>query len=131
MSSLGCNVQVAFEELVGLTFKIHKHDAIAELGMAGDDESANDGGIAVEPEGEANANADGERDEELNVAASAAEVGSFEAHGNVAVFLTDLDLDLGVVTGELAAIGFGGGVGDGMSAGMGVGRIHGGSDRAQ
>jgi hypothetical protein len=119
-SELGCYVQVAFEELVCFTFKINKHDAVSELGMAGDYEAVNDGGIAIEPEREANTRADSEWDEQLDVTTSATEVGGFEARGDVAVFLMDLDLDLSAATGILAAIrnGCGGGVG------MGVERLH-------
>jgi hypothetical protein len=44
--------------LFSLTFELHEHDAVAELGMAGDDESSDDDGAAVEPEGNPKADAD-------------------------------------------------------------------------
>ena len=51
-------VQVSVQELFSLTFEFHEHDAVAELGMAGDDESSDDHGVAVEPEDGLKANAD-------------------------------------------------------------------------
>src|ERR1035437_6753954 len=89
--------------------------------MAGDDESPDDDGVAVEPEGGLKADADRERNHQLDIATAETEVGGFEAHGDVAAFLADFDLDLRGVARMLAAIGFG------YSAirGLGVGRIHG------
>ena len=54
----GDGVQVPGQELFSLTFEFHEHDAVAELGMAGDDESSDVNGVAVEPEGASNADAD-------------------------------------------------------------------------
>jgi len=93
--------------LVCLAFKIHKHDAVAILRMARDYQAVNDSGIALEPECEVDATADGKWDEELDVTASAAEVGGFEAHGNVAAFLVNFDLDVCGETWMPAALGFG------------------------
>ena len=41
-----------------LTFEFDEHDAVAELGMAGDDDCLDDDGAAVEPEGGSKADAD-------------------------------------------------------------------------
>jgi len=109
------------QELFSLTFEFHKHDAIAELGMAGDDESSDDNGVAVEPDGGMKADADGERNQQLDVTAAAADVGGFEAHRDVAAFLVDFDLDLKGVARVKAAVMFGNSGG----RGLGVGRIHG------
>jgi hypothetical protein len=75
--------------------------------MAGDDESSEDGGVAVEPEGGLNADADWELRAQMNVTTAATEVGGFKAQGDVAAFSLDFDLDLdGVATME-ATIGCG------------------------
>jgi hypothetical protein len=44
------SVDVPVEQYFCLALLIHKHDAIAELGMAGDYASAKDYGLAIEPE---------------------------------------------------------------------------------
>ncbi len=92
--TLGDGVLVALEEVFCLTLKIDKYDAVAEIGMAGNDESMDDDGVAVEPESDLNPGAARHWHDELDVAASATEVGGFEAHGDVAAFPADFDLDL-------------------------------------
>lgn len=115
----GC--QVTAQELFSLTFEFHEHDAVAELGMPSDDDSANDNGITVEPKGGLDADRKWELQEHLDVAAAATEVGGYEAHGNVAALLSEFDLDLEGVARMKAPVGFGCGGG----SGLGVGRIHG------
>jgi hypothetical protein len=51
-------VEVSGQELFCLTFEFDEHDAVAELGMAGDDDCLDDDGAGVEPEGGSNADAD-------------------------------------------------------------------------
>ena len=97
-----------FRSCSRLTFEFHEHDAVAELGMAGDDASADDDGAAVEPKRDANAGADRKRHEQLDVAAAATEVGGFESQGEVGAFLADFGLDLDGVAIMEAAIMFGG-----------------------
>jgi hypothetical protein len=67
------------------------------------------------------ADADRERNHQLDIATAETEVGGFEAHGDVAAFLADFDLDLRGGARMLAAIGFG----YSATRGLGVGRIHG------
>ena len=117
----GDRLQVTAQELISFTFEIHEHDAVAELGMAGDDASLDDDGVAAEPEGDLQACAEWEGHDQLDVAAAATEVGGLEAHGEVAAFLADFDLDLDGVARMLAEIWFGGN----RVGGLGVGRIHG------
>jgi hypothetical protein len=95
------------QELFSLTFEFHEHDAVAEFGMAGDDESSEDDGVAVEPEGGLNADADWELRAQMNVTTAATEVGGYEAHGDVAAFSLDFDLDLDGVARMKATIFFG------------------------
>jgi hypothetical protein len=104
-----CNdgMQVTVQELFSLTFEIHEHDAIAELGMASDDASLDDDVGAAEPKGDLHACAESEGHDQLDVAAAKTEVGGFEAHGGVAAGLADFDWDLNVVASMEAGIGFG------------------------
>jgi hypothetical protein len=101
-------LQVAVQELISFTFEIQEHDAVAELGMAGYDSPLDGDWVASEPEGELHAGAEWEGRYQLDVAAAATEVGGFQAHGVVAAFLADFDLDLYGVAGMAAAIWFGG-----------------------
>ena len=89
-----------------MTFEFHEHDAVAELGMAGDDDSTDDDRAVVDPEGSPNAYTEWELDQHFDVAAAATEVGGHETQGNVAAFLVDFDLDLYRVARMQAAIGF-------------------------
>src|SRR5208337_1074093 len=89
--------------------------------MAGDDESLDDDGTVVEPEGGSNAGAEWELHEHLDVTAATTEVGGYEAQWDVATFLVDFDLDLDGTARMEAAIG----CGWSGSRGLGVGRIHG------
>ena len=84
-----------------LTIEFGEHDAVAEIGMAGDNASSNDDGGGREPEGGLNAGADWEGHHQLDVAAAATEVGGLETHGDSAAFLADFDLD---VDGEAAMV---------------------------
>ena len=59
-SLCGYGFEISFQQRFSFTFKIHKHDAVAEFGMAGDDETLDDDGIAVEPEGGMKADTDWE-----------------------------------------------------------------------
>ena len=93
--------------MFSLTFKFHEHDAVAELGMAGDDDTLNDDGAGVEPERGLNPGCEWELHERLDVAAAATEVGGYEAHGDVDAFLAEFDLDLECVARMAAVIGFG------------------------
>jgi len=117
----GDRLQVTAQELFSLTFEIQEHDAVAELGMAGDDASLDDDGVTAEPEGDLHAGAEWKGHHQLDVAAAATEIGGFEAHGDVAAFLADFDLDLDGVARMLAAIRF---CGSGVR-GSRVGQIHG------
>ncbi|HEY6303364.1 MAG TPA: hypothetical protein VIX14_09885 [Terriglobales bacterium] len=45
---------VALEEVFCLTLEIHKYDAVAEIGMVGNDASRDDDGVAIEPENDLN-----------------------------------------------------------------------------
>jgi hypothetical protein len=103
----GDSCQVTAQELFSLTFEFHEHDAVAELGMPSDDDSANDNGITVEPKGGLNADCKWELQEHLDVAAAATEVGGYEAHGNVAALLAEFDLDLEGVARMKAPVRFG------------------------
>ena len=94
--------------MFSLTFEFGEHDAVAELGMAGDDASADNDGAAVEPERDANAGSERKRHEQLDVAAAATEVGGFESQREVGAFLAEFGLDLDGVAIMEAAIGFGG-----------------------
>ncbi len=114
-------MQELFQELFSVPFEIHEHDAVAELGVIGDDESADDDRAVVEPEFGVKACADGKRSHYLDVAAAAAEVGGLEAHRHIAAVLVDFDLDLSGAARMAAAIGFGWSGG----SGLGVWRIHG------
>jgi hypothetical protein len=44
--------------LFGAGFEIEEHDSVAELGMAGDDASANDDWVTGEPESRLNSDTD-------------------------------------------------------------------------
>ena len=74
--------------------------------MTGGDEASYDDGIAVELEGGVKADANRERDCHPDITAAATEVGGFAVHGDVAVFLEDLDWDLDGVASMAPAIGF-------------------------
>jgi len=93
--------------LLGVAFEFQEHDAVAELGVAGDDESSNDDGEAVEPEGGSNVDAEWELGYELDVTAAATEVGGYAAQGDAGGLLMDFDLDLDGVARMEAALGFG------------------------
>jgi len=93
--------------LFPLTFEFHEHDAVAELRMAGDDDSSDDNGAGIEPEGGLNADCEWELHLHLDVAAAATEIGGYEAHGDVAAILAEFDLDLDGIARMAAAIGFG------------------------
>jgi hypothetical protein len=101
-------VQVVIQEVLAVAYKLHKHDAVAELGVAGGDLAADDDRRVVEPESSLNMGADGESHHGLDVAPSATEVGSFETHGDVTAFGVDFDLNMEVVARVEPAIVFGG-----------------------
>jgi hypothetical protein len=111
--------------LVSIGFEVEEHDAIAELGVTSDYASADDDGTIVEPESGMNAGGDRERHDQLNVAASATEVGGLEAHGNIVAFEVDFDLHMDGVARKVAAIV----IGEHGSRGLRVGRMHGSSPR--
>ena len=117
----GDGLQVAVQELISLTFEIQEHDAVAELGMAGYDSPLDGYGGVTEPEGELHTDAQWEGRYQLDVAAASTEVGGFQAHGEVAAFLADFDLDLDGIAGMVAAIWFSGSGG----GRLGVGQNHG------
>jgi hypothetical protein len=100
-------IQVSAQEWFGLTFKFVELDSVAILRMAGDDVSADDDGIRVEPESGLQARADGQRHHEFDVASGAAEVGGGEAHGDGVAFLANFDLHLNGEAGMLAAVALG------------------------
>jgi len=100
---------------------MHKLNAVAELGMTGDDASVDEYGMAVEPESGSNTDVDCQGHDHLDVTAAAAEVGGLQAHGDLVALLVDFDLDLQRIARMAAAIGFGWRAG----RGLGVGRIHG------
>jgi len=103
--SRGEGGEVAGEELFVVALEFEEHDAVAELGVAGDDASADVGWVAIEPESAIDVGADGHRDRQLDVAAAATEVGGFGAQRNVVALLAKLDLDLGGVARVMAALG--------------------------
>jgi hypothetical protein len=113
-------VDIAVQKHFCLTFVIHEHHSVTELRVAGDDASADDDGLAIEPEFGFNAATDGERHHQLDVTAAAAEVGGFEAQGDVAAFLMEFDLDLDGAAGIAAAIVFS----RGGCKGLGIKQIH-------
>ena len=100
----GDGVQVALQDLGSLTFEIHECYAVAKLGMTGDDESPDEKGSPVEPEGSPQADADGERNHQLDVTAAAAEVGGFEAQGDIAAVWADLDGNVDRIARMLTAL---------------------------
>lgn len=105
MKFLGNNgIKVSVEKYFRLIFKIHEHDAIAELWMARDYASAHDQHGISQPKSGLHAKADWQGREHLNVAAAATEVGGFEAGGDKTAFWMDFDLHLDGVTRILAAI---------------------------
>ena len=112
--------QVALEYFFVSLFKLYEHDAVAELRMAGDDASADEDGDVIQPERGVQAETDGKRHHQLDVATAAAEVGGFEAHGSVGVFGVKFDLDMDAVTGRVAAFMLEGG----GSGGKEIGRTH-------
>ena len=93
--------------MFSLTFEFHEHNAVTELGMAGDDDSADDDGAAVEPESGPHVDAECELDHHLDVAAATTEVGGYEANGDIAAFLVDFDLDLDRIARMPAPVGHG------------------------
>jgi hypothetical protein len=101
----GDGVEITAQELFCLAFEFHEHDAVAELGMAGNDDSPDDDGAGVEPESGLNAGCEWELYEHLDVATAATEVGGYQPQGDVAAFLTEFDLDLDGVARIAAAVG--------------------------
>src|SRR5271166_2390229 len=122
----GDAIQVALQEYfcLALTFKIHEHDAVAEFGVAGDDEASECDGAAVQPKGRVEADTHGERYRQADVTASATEVRGFAAQGEFAVILQDFDGDLDGVARMSAAIG-GAWSGEGVGGIAGIWGIHG------
>jgi len=88
-------------------FEFEEHDAVAELGVASDDASADVDGAIVEPESDVDVGADGHGHHQLNVAAAAAEVGGLHAKRDVAAIFAEFDLDLGGIALVMAALGMG------------------------
>jgi len=103
---LGKNLfQILLQNIFSFAFEFHKHDSVAELRMTGDDETLSDDDGAIDPECHVKADADGERDHELNVATAAADVGGFETHGNVASLFVDFDGDMDGVAVVMSSFG--------------------------
>lgn len=114
-------VEIADEELFSVAFEIEEHDAIAELGVAGDDASANMEGAIVEPESGLDVGAQDQRFDQMHIAAASTEIGSFQAQGSGRVFLAKVDRDLHGGTRMQPAIG----VSERGAQKLFVGEVHG------
>ena len=100
----GDGVEISAESLFGVGFEFLKHDSVPELGVAGDDRSANDRGVTVEPESRSYPDADRQRNEDLDVTPAAAQVGGFQPHRDVVAFLANFDLNLDGITRILSPV---------------------------
>jgi hypothetical protein len=112
--------------LFGVGFELEEHDSITELGVAGDDASANNDGVTIKPENSLNSDPDRKRNEELDVTPIAAEVSGFQAHREVVAFLAKFDLNPDGVTRIASPLR----VRERRSGWLLIGEIHGGSGRA-
>lgn len=104
----GDGFEIAEEELFSVVLEIEEHDAIAELGVASDDASANMDGAVVEPESGLNVSAQDQRFDQVHVAAAATEIGRFHVEGRSGAFLAKINWDLDGITRMQPTIGFNG-----------------------
>lgn len=101
---LDCNrLDVALQKLFAILFELQEHDAVAELGVAGNHAPAKIDGRIVEPEAAMSIGAGRQGLRELDVAATAAEIGGFGAEGEVGSVAVQFDGDLhGIARGGTA-----------------------------
>jgi hypothetical protein len=87
------------KELSSVAFEFQEHNAIAELGVAGHDTSADSDRGLIEPKGGVYIGAQDQGHHELYVTATAAKIGGLEAKGDIAAFLANFDGNLdGIAT---------------------------------
>lgn len=98
-------VQVLSQSFSTIAFEFKERDAIAELGVAGDDPPFHAHGAFVKPERRGHASTDWKSRHQFDVTAAPAEVGSFHADGNVFANLTKLDLNLNGMARIAPAVG--------------------------
>jgi len=101
----GDRFEILGEKLFAFAFEFEEHNAIAELGVTGDDASANADRGLVEPKGRLDVGAEDQGHHQLEVTAAATQIGGLEAEGNVAAFLAKFDRNLHGVAPVNAAIG--------------------------
>jgi hypothetical protein len=104
-----------------IVFEFKELDAVAELGVAGDDASPHAHGAIAEPERGGDISADGKWHHQFEVAAAPAKVGGVHTDGNVGAILAKFDLNLNGVAWIAAAVGWP----ENMAQKLLVGNVHG------